>query len=130
MKDDDFGKLLLGAIIGGATKTEDNNFSSVGQAQEHLENYLNQKRDFEVGDYIERNEHGLDKYRLPSDNMAMKVVHILPEYTFGKTEEERGYNCIAACAINKKEVRYFPIDTRCYKKAGDRKNVSFLKFGK
>jgi hypothetical protein len=68
---------------------------------------------FKIGQFVERNELGLDRYRFPLESQLAIVTAIFAE---PRLDKEVGLtHGEIACLFEKDSVRFFPVDFRFYK---------------
>lgn len=135
----DFEDLLKGALRSGMDNEDaPAPHKSQGDAKKNLDKYLDSYKDgydFEVGDYVERNEFGRKRYKLPCDNMVAKVLYTnkaneidgekLREYNDGDLVDTL---LVVMCAEDVPKKVW--VDGSFYKKANARDNIIATKFGR
>ena len=105
----------------GVNVDDDEDLKSKSEAKGVLEKFLTAKREFEVGDYVERNDYGKKRYKLPNGNMVAKCVKIFDEPYMD--DEHTLCDALIACAMGKEKVLTFPVNSQFYKKAAAKDNI-------
>lgn len=105
------------ALIKGFSRDQDEEFSSRAQACKALRDFINKSpSEINVGDFVERNEFGLKRYRMPGPNQAAICVKKL-EYFI---DREGSYNdLLIVFATGKDSFVTHAVDSRYYKIAAE-----------
>lgn len=121
----DFEDMMKNLMSDSDKKETD--FKSTGDAKKALEKFITSIKDYdyEVGDYIERNQYGIKRFKLPQKNQVMRVLYIEKDprnYVLGENASEVT-DVLVAVALKEDTFTKLWVDGSCYKKAGNRDNV-------
>jgi hypothetical protein len=123
---DGFEEELRKLMEGGASGKSSNRFGTKNEAAKNLDKFLKQEMNFKVGDLVERNEYGKNRYSVPAKNQVAQVLHIREDHNYDTpkgTNDEVGNNIVLAVAVEKDSIRLFEADSRFYRKAKEASNV-------
>lgn len=99
-------------------------FTSRTEAETELKNFLEAQKNnpFSVGDMVDRNEMGLQRYKFPKANQVAIVVKKLaePDYEDGELDD-----MVIAVAIAKGVFRCYPVSSAYYQKATAKGNTTY-----
>lgn len=119
--DDFFKRALLQAMTSG----EEKQFSSKSEAKDYLMKFINsEKVAFKVGDFVERNEFGMGRYKLPEGNQAAVCIRLMDIVE----DDDMTVDMEIAVSVRPDTITTFLVNSRFYKPAEKKGNVTL--FGK
>lgn len=90
-------------------------FKSKAEALEELEKFLALKSDLKVGDIVERNEYGLNRYKLPNGNQVAKIIEILNPPI--RDQDGEMFDMLMVVALEKEKTVIISCNSAYYKKS-------------
>ncbi len=101
------------ALFGNNGQREDV-YESRLKAVQDINKFVESKRDFKEGDFIERNEFGLSKYKYPEANQACMCLNLYDDYT--EDNSDTACDMIMAIAVRPKVVLAVYANSKYFKK--------------
>lgn len=103
-------------------------FKSTDEALKALNSFLSSRSDLQVGDRVERNAVGMNRYNMPKAGQVAVVVEKFDE--FRDDGEQADADIRIAIAVAKDNYRFYTVDSRYYKKVEKKDNIFTFKRSK